>query len=93
MLPVKHAWDLCAGVGKAQTFVSVGDNILKDIMLDKKGWVDAKGKDVDQKKLPDWEKLKPPGGLIAEDNKNDGGNKKNSEQKLDWEKLRDYLGH
>ena len=92
MLPVKHAWDLCAGVGKAQTFVSVGGNILKDIVLDKKGWVDAKGKDVDQKKLPDWEKLKPPGGLIAEDNKKDGGNKKD-EQKLNWEKLRDYLGH
>lgn len=93
MLPVKHAWDLCAGVGKAQTFVPIGDNILKDIMLDKKGWVDSKGKDVEQKKLPDWEKLKPPGGLIAEDNKNNGGNKKNAEQKLDWEKLRDYLGH
>ena len=92
MLPVKHAWDLCAGVGKAQTFVPAGDNILKDIMLDKKGWVDSKGKDAEEKKLPDWEKLKPPGGLIAEDNKNNGGNKKD-EQKLNWEKLRDYLGH
>lgn len=92
MLPVKHAWDLCAGVGKAQTFVPIGDNILKDIMLDKKGWVDSKGKDADQKKLPDWEKLKPPGGLIAEDGKSNGGNKKD-EQKLNWEKLRDYLGH
>ena len=94
MLPVKHAWDLCAGVGKAQTFVPVGDNILKDIVLDRKGWVDSQGKNVDEKKLPDWEKLKPPGGLIPEESKNNSnGGKKNAEQKLNWDKLRDYLGH
>ncbi len=85
MLPVKHAWDLCMGAGHAQTFtVSTGGNILKEIMLDKKGWVDAKGKKVEAKNLPDWEKLKPPAGLIKDGDK-DG--------KLQWDKLRDYLGH
>ena len=94
MLPVKHAWDQCAGVGMAQTFVPLpgSGSILKDIFTDRKGWVDSKGKAADEKKLPEWDKLKPPGGLITEDNKNNGG-KKNAEQKLDWEKLRDYLGH
>ncbi|MDD7751337.1 MAG: hypothetical protein PUK77_06470, partial [bacterium] len=86
MLPVKHAWDLCAGAGRAQTFtVSTGGNILKEIMLDKKGWVDAKGKKIDAKNLPDWEKLKPPAGLIKDKGDKDG--------KLQWDKLRDYLGH
>ena len=85
MLPVKHAWDLCMGAGHVQTFtVSTGGNILKEIMLDKKGWVDAKGKKVEAKNLPDWEKLKPPAGLIKDGDK-DG--------KLQWDKLRDYLGH
>ena len=84
MLPVKHAWSLCAGVGNVQTFtVSQGD-ILKEILLDKKDWVDAKGNKVDASKLPDWDKLKPPGGLIAD---------KSNGQKLNWEKLRDYLNH
>lgn len=93
MLPVKHAWDQCAGVGMAQTFVPLpgSGSILKDIFTDRKGWVDSKGKAADEKKLPEWDKLKPPGGLITEDNKNSGG--KNAEQKLDWDKLRDYLGH
>ena len=85
MLPVRHAWSLCAGAGRVQTFAITQGDILKDILLDKKGWVDAKEKDVDGKKLPDWEKLSPPGGLIADD--------KAKEKKLDWVKLRDYLGH
>lgn len=85
MLPVKHAWDLCAGVGEAQAFTAGSGNILKEIMLDKKNWVDAKGKKIDEKKLPDWEKLKPPAGLITDKEDKDG--------KLQWDKLRDYLGH
>ena len=85
MLPVKHAWSLCAGAGNIQTFtVSQGD-ILKEVLLDKSDWVDSKGKKVDGKKLPDWEKLKPPGGLIPDKNAKDN--------KLDWVKLRDYLDH
>ncbi|MBQ6353035.1 MAG: hypothetical protein IJJ28_07200, partial [Lentisphaeria bacterium] len=85
MLPVKHAWSLCAGAGKVQTFIPTGDNILKEVLLDRKGWVDAQCQNVDENKLPDWEKLQPPGGLIADDKAKDG--------KLDWGKLRDYLGH
>ena len=85
MLPVKHAWSLCAGAGNAQTFAPGGGDILKEILLDKKGWVDANGKTVDGKKLPDWEKLPPPGGMIADKNA--------KERKLDWGKLRDYLAH
>ncbi len=85
MLPVKHAWDLCAGVGEAQAFTVGSGNILKEIMLDKKNWVDAKGKKIDEKKLPDWEKLKPPAGLVTDKGDKDG--------KLQWDKLRDYLGH
>lgn len=85
MLPVKHAWSLCAGVGNVQTFAINQGDILKDLLLDKKDWVDANGKKVDEKKLPDWEKLQQPGGLIADD--------KAKDKKLDWEKLRDYLGH
>ena len=85
MLPVKHAWDLCAGVGEAQAFTAGSGNILKEIMLDKKNWVDAKGKKIDEKKLPDWEKLKPPAGLVTDKGDKDG--------KLQWDKLRDYLGH
>lgn len=85
MLPVKNAWDLCAGVGEAQAFTVGSGNILKEIMLDKKNWVDAKGKKIDEKKLPDWEKLKPPAGLVTDKGDKDG--------KLQWDKLRDYLGH
>ena len=86
MLPVKHAWSLCAGAGNVQTFVPAGGgSILKELLTDKKDWVDAKGNKVDGSKLPDWEKLQPPGGMVA-----DGKNKDN---KLDWDKLRDYLGH
>ena len=85
MLPVKHAWDLCAGAGHAQAFTVGSGNILKDIMLDRKNWMDAKGKKIEEKKLPDWEKLKPPAGLIRDKNDKDG--------KLQWDKLRDYLGH
>ena len=85
MLPVKNAWDLCAGVGEAQAFTAGSGNILKEIMLDKKNWVDAKGKKIDEKKLPDWEKLKPPAGLVTDKGDKDG--------KLQWDKLRDYLGH
>ena len=85
MLPVKHAWSLCAGVKKGQTFALSQGDILKELLLDKKDWVDSKGKAVDAKKLPDWEKLQPPGGLIAD------GKSKN--KKLDWVKLRDYLNH
>ena len=85
MLPVKHAWDLCAGVGEAQAFTAGSGNILKEIMLDKKNWVDAKGKKVEEKNLPDWEKLKPPAGLVTDKGDKDG--------KLQWDKLRDYLGH
>lgn len=54
-------------------------------MLDRKNWMDAKGKKIEEKKLPDWEKLKPPAGLIRDKNDKDG--------KLQWDKLRDYLGH
>ncbi len=85
MLPVKNAWDLCAGAGQLQAFTIGSGNILKEIMLDKKNWVDAKGKKVEEKNLPDWEKLKPPAGLITDKEDKDG--------KLKWEKLRDYLGH
>lgn len=85
MLPVKNAWDLCAGVGEAQAFTVGSGNILKEIMLDKKNWVDAKGKKIDEKKLPDWERLKPPAGLVTDKGDEDG--------KLQWDKLRDYLGH
>ena len=85
MLPVKHAWSLCAGVGNAQTFAPGGGDILKEILLNKKDWIDAQGRKVDENKLPDWEKLPPPGGMIADD--------KAKDNKLDWEKLRDYLGH
>lgn len=87
MLPVKHAWDLCAGAGHAQTFtISTGGNILKSIMTDKKNWIDKDGKKIEGNKLPDWEKLKPPAGLIK-----DG--KEDKDNKLQWDKLRDYLGH
>ena len=47
MLPVKNAWDLCAGAGQLQAFTIGSGNILKEIMLDKKNWVDAKGKKVE----------------------------------------------
>ena len=86
MLPVRNAWDLCAGVGEAQAFTVGSGNILKEIMLDKKNWVNGKGEKVDEKNLPDWEKLKPPAGLIT-----DG--KEDKDGKLQWDKLRDYLGH
>lgn len=85
MLPVKHAWALCAGAGKIQTFAPGGSDILKEILLNKKDWVGSDGKKADEKKLPDWEKLQPPGGLVADD--------KVKDKKLDWVKLRDYLGH
>lgn len=87
-LPVRHAWDLCAGASLAQTFAPdplSGGNILKTIMLDKDNWVDKDGKKVDKKNLPDWENLKAPGGLVKDDKSKDG--------KLDWEKLSAYLGH
>lgn len=87
-LPVKHAWDLCAGTSLAQTFVSdplSGGNILKSVMLDKDNWIDKNGKKVDKKNLPDWENLKAPGGLIKDD--------KSKDNKLDWAKLSAYLGH
>ena len=58
-------------------------------MLDKKGWVDPKGKKVDEKNLPDWEKLPPPPGLLQDEKEKNS----NKEQRLDWAKLRDYLGH
>ena len=87
MLPVKYAWAECIGAGNAQTFANLGGgNILEEVILDRSGWVDSNGKDVDKSKLPEWEKLEPPGGLI-QDRNNKNGNK------LDWEKLRDYLGH
>ena len=85
MLPVRHAWSLCAGVSKAQTFAINQGDILKEILVDKTGWVDKDGKKADAKNLPDWEKLEPPGGLIADD--------KSKDKKLDWVKLRDYLNH
>ena len=85
MLPVRNAWDYCIGIGPAQTFTTGSGNILKDIMLDKKNWVDSKGKKIESKNLPDWEKLKPPAGLIADKNSKDS--------KLQWDKLRNYLGH
>ena len=87
-LPVRHAWDLCAGVSAAQTFVPdplSGGNILKTVMLDKNNWTDKDGKKVDKKDLPDWENIKPPGGLVKDENSKDN--------KLDWEKLGKYLGH
>ena len=87
-LPVKHAWDLCAGVSIAQTFAPdplSGGNILKTVMLDKKNWTDKDGKKVEEKNLPDWENLKAPGGLVKDENSKDG--------KLNWEKLSAYLGH
>ena len=102
MLPVKHAWDQCAGVGIAQTFVPIGGgNILKEIIVDRKGWVDSNGKAVDENKLMDWDKQQAPAGLIQEKNdKGNGGNSskgssgtKDTEQKLNWDKLCDYLGH
>ena len=76
---------MCAGAGKVQTFAVNQGNILKDLLLDKKDWVDSQGKNADQRKLPDWEKLSPPGGLIADN--------KAKDRKLDWVKLRDYLQH
>jgi len=85
MLPVKYAWSLCAGAGRFQTFTVNDGDILKELLLDKKGWVDSQGKKAAENKLPDWEKLQPPGGLIADDGA--------KERKLDWGKLRDYLGH
>lgn len=85
MLPVKHAWSLCAGAGKVQSFAPGGGDILKEILMDKKDWVDSQGKIVDGKKLPDWDKLQPPGGMIADN--------KSKDRKLNWEKLRDYLAH
>ena len=86
MLPVRNAWDLCAGIGEAQTFTVGSGNILKEIMLDKKNWVDGTGKKINEKNLPDWEKLQPPAGLVT-----DG--KEDKDGKLQWDKLRDYLGH
>ena len=85
MLPVRHAWSLCAGAGNLQTFTISQGDILKEVLLDKKGWVDKDGKKADESKLPDWAKLQPPGGLIADD--------KSKDRKLDWVKLRDYLNH
>ena len=87
-LPVRHAWDLCAGTSLAQTFAPdplAGGNILKTIMLDKDNWTDKDGKKVDKKNLPDWENLSPPGGLVKDD--------KSKDNKLDWAKLSSYLGH
>lgn len=87
-LPVRHAWDLCAGLSAAQTFAPdplAGGNILKTVMLDKDNWTDKDGKKVDKKNLPDWENLKAPGGLVKDDKSKDG--------KLDWAKLSSYLGH
>ena len=55
-------------------------------MTDKKNWIDKDGKKIEGNKLPDWEKLKPPAGLIK-----DG--KEDKDSKLQWDKLRDYLGH
>lgn len=72
----------------AQTFVPdplSGGNILKTVMLDKNNWTDKDGKKVDKKDLPDWENIKPPGGLVKDENSKDN--------KLDWEKLSKYLGH
>ncbi len=86
MLPVRHAWDLCAGAGELQAFTVGSGNILKEIMLDKKNWVNGKGEKIDEKQIPDWENLKPPAGLVT-----DG--KENQDGKLQWDKLRDYLGH
>ena len=85
MLPVRHAWSLCAGAGNLQTFTISQGDILKEVLLDKKGWVDKDGKKADESKLPDWAKLQPPGGLIADN--------KSKDRKLDWVKLRDYLNH
>ena len=89
MLPVRNAWDLCVGTGDVQTFTLSQGDILKEVMLDKKGWVNSKGKKVDEKNLPDWEKLAPPPGLIQDEK----DKKKTDKQQLDWGKLRDYLGH
>ena len=55
-------------------------------MTDKKNWIDKDGKKIEENKLPDWEKLKPPAGLVK-----DG--KEDKDNKLQWDKLRDYLGH
>ena len=85
MLPVRHAWSLCAGAGNLQTFTISQGDILKEVLLNKKDWVDKDGKKADESKLPDWAKLQPPGGLIADD--------KSKDRKLDWVKLRDYLNH
>lgn len=87
MLPVAQAWHLCAGGYKAQTFIRdpTSGNVLKDVILDKKNWIDKDGKKVSEKNLPDWEKLAPPGGLIPESS--------GSGKKLNWEKVADYLRH
>ena len=92
MIPVRNAWDLCAGAGDVQGFTVVQGNILKEIMLDKKGWVNKKGEKVEEKNLPDWEKLAPPPGLVQDENDKKNKNDKDKQQ-LDWAKLRDYLGH
>jgi hypothetical protein len=92
MIPVSNAWDLCAGAGDVQGFTVAQGNILKEIMLDKKGWVNKKGEKVEEKNLPDWEKLAPPPGLVQDENDKNNKKEKNKPQ-LDWAKLRDYLGH
>ena len=92
MIPVRNAWDLCAGAGDVQGFTVAQGNILKEIMLDKKGWVNKKGEKVEEKNLPDWEKLAPPPGLVQDENDKKNKNDKDKQQ-LDWAKLRDYLGH
>ena len=64
-------------------------------------FLDSKGKAVDENKLMDWDKQQAPAGLIQEKNdKGNGGNSskgssgtKDTEQKLNWDKLCDYLGH
>lgn len=85
LLPVRNAWDLCVGAGPAQAFTVSNGNILKEIMLDRKNWVGADGKKIESKNLPDWEKLNPPAGLITDSSGKD--------KKLQWDKLREYLGH
>lgn len=91
MIPVRNAWDLCVGVGKAQAFTVEQGNILKEVMLDKDGWVNSKGKKIEKDKLPDWEKLEPPPGL--EKDKDEKTKSKDEKNRLQWDKLRDYLGH
>lgn len=91
MVPVRNAWDLCGGSARLQMFTVSSGNILKEIMLDKKGWVDPKGKKIDAKNLPDWEKLAPPPGLIKDEK--DKKSKESQKNRLQWDKLRDYLGH